>query len=809
MRESFVLPRLALFCVPLLAWAVRAEAQTFRPLEPADPLAAQMAGFGAAIAIGDGVVFIGEPQNTLRPGMVYVYGRGADGAWVERTQLRASDAENSDGFGASLAVEGGTLVVGAAAQNGGTGAVYIFERSGDAWRQALRLVPADGAAGDAFGASLALSGDFLLVGAPGQMERKGAVYVYRREGGTWSAAGKLEASDGAAQDVFGSAIAVANGRALIGAARKGDGLGAVYAFRLEGDAWRETGRLEARGLDAPAGFGGALAMRGAEAFVGAPLAGGSIGAVYAFRLDEESGEWESTARLTAFDGGRRTAFGASIAPTGDALWVGAPGASRFQGAVYVFEGDGSGEGWLASRKLGAEGIERGDAFAAVVAASDELAVVGVVGADNGAGTAIVFEPGAAEGQWIQRNTLLSEPEEMAPVVGGAVACRDGMAAIYDCKGVELVAFLPISAIGGDRGTHLNDIWGWTDPETGHEYALVGRTDGTAFVDITDPENPVYVGDLPRTEGSPESSWRDIKVYKDHAFIVADAAGEHGMQVFDLTRLREYAGQPITFDPDTTYHRIHSAHNIAINTETGFAYPIGSSSGGETCGGGLHMIDIRDPENPVFAGCFADPQTGRAGTGYSHDAQCVVYHGPDQDYQGHEICIGFNETAVSIADVTDKKNPIAVSRVSYPNVAYTHQGWFTEDQRYLYMDDELDELQGGASKTRTLIWDLTDLDDPQLLAQHLGTTAATDHNLYIRGNLMYQSNYSSGLRILDISDPANPVEVGYLDVAPYAANEPGFHGSWSNYPFFESGVIAVSGIEQGLFLIRKTPGRPTS
>ena len=297
-------------------------------------------------------------------------------------------------------------------------------------------------------------------------------------------------------------------------------------------------------------------------------------------------------------------------------------------------------------------------------------------------------------------------------------------------------------------------------------------DGTAFVDITDPNHPVYLGSLAKTEGSPGSFWRDIKTYKGYAFIVSDGAGNHGMQVFDLRQLRSVRNAPVAFHEAAHYDRIHSAHNIVINEETGYAYAVGSSSGGETCGGGLHMIDIRDPLHPAFAGCFADPQTGRASTGYSHDAECVIYHGPDAQYQGREICIGANETAISIADVTDKAHPVAISRASYPNVGYAHQGWFTDDQRYFYLDDELDELQGNAATTRTLIWDLSDLDDPVLAREFFGTTRASDHNLYIKGNTMYQSDYQAGLRMLDISDPVNPKEIAYFDTVPYGRERPG-------------------------------------
>ena len=198
----------------------------------------------------------------------------------------------------------------------------------------------------------------------------------------------------------------------------------------------------------------------------------------------------------------------------------------------------------------------------------------------------------------------------------------------------------------------NDNWGWQDPATGRQYALVGMTDRASFVDMSDPLNPRVVGILPMPETANGSAWRDIKTYENHAFIVSDGAGAHGMQVFDLTRLRDVTGDPVVFEADAHYTQIASAHNIVINEDTGFAFSVGSSSGGETCGGGLHIIDVREPKNPTFAGCFSDPQTGRASTGYTHDAQCVTYSGPDADYQGREICFGANETALSIADVTD-------------------------------------------------------------------------------------------------------------------------------------------------------------
>jgi choice-of-anchor B domain-containing protein len=390
------------------------------------------------------------------------------------------------------------------------------------------------------------------------------------------------------------------------------------------------------------------------------------------------------------------------------------------------------------------------------------------------------------------------------VIGDSVPCTGGEADGYECSNVDLLAFLPISAISSP-GTYseLNDIWGWTDPQTGREYAIVGRTDGVSFVDISDPVNPRYVGDLPRTPGSQASTWRDMKVYRDHVYVVADNAARHGMQVFDLTELRDVQGEPETFSATALYTDINSAHNIVINEETGFAYTVGNSGGGETCGGGLHMINIQDPANPAFAGCFADRSTGIRRTGYTHDAQCVVYRGPDQEHTGKEICLGSNETALSIADVTDKENPVALSSASYPSVSYTHQGWLSEDQRYFYVNDEGDELERFVPYTRTLIWDVSDLDDPQMVKEYMFGVQSTDHNLYIRGNYMYQANYSSGLRVHDISDPENPVETGYFDTTP-GLTRPGYDGAWSTYPYFESGNVIVSSSGEGLFILRPVP-----
>ncbi|HEX9729381.1 MAG TPA: choice-of-anchor B family protein [Gemmatimonadales bacterium] len=773
------------------------QAQTFVHSITAAPA---VSGFGSAVAVGEADVLVAEPFNARTAGMVFVYRKGEDG-WAEVLRLTASDATSGDQFGRAIALDGSYLLVGAPAAGGARGAAYVFQRSRSGeWTQVARLAPEGAAAGGRFGAAVAITGDVVMVAAGGSSESPGVVYVFERDGTRWAPQGTLGPMEAEADDGFGAAIALGAEVAVIGAPRRTGRAGAAFVFRRGAGAarWTEEAMLLGGDGEANAQFGSAVSLDGPAVVVGAPFADGSVGAVFTFARDVEDGTWSVNDRLVPFDGARQNRFGAAIAAADDALWIGAPGASGFQGRVYQVR-RGAADGWAGVGKLGAEGLARGDAFAGAVAVRGTVAVVGVVRADYGEGTAMIFE--RRDGRWQAVATVLSEVGNYAPIVGGQIDCASGVAAQFDCDGMNLVAFMPVSAIGGARGVRVNDIWGWTDPATGREYALVGRVNGTSFVDVTEPADPQYLGDLPKTEGAPGSTWRDIKVYRDHAFIVADGAGEHGMQVFDLTRLRGVTA-PVTFTETAHYDRIHSAHNIVINEQTGFAYAVGSSAGGETCGGGLHMIDLRQPDRPTFAGCFADSETGRRGTGYSHDAQCVAYHGPDTEHAGKEICFGANETALSIADVTDKDAPVALSRASYPNVAYTHQGWLTEDQHYFYMNDELDELRSDLAGTRTLVWDVTDLDDPVLVKEHFGTEKATDHNLYIRGNLMYQSNYVSGLRVLDISDAENPVEVGFFDTVPYGDNGAGFGGSWSNYPFFTSGIVIVTSGREGLFIVKQ-------
>ena len=371
---------------------------------------------------------------------------------------------------------------------------------------------------------------------------------------------------------------------------------------------------------------------------------------------------------------------------------------------------------------------------------------------------------------------------------GPDSCNGGMAGDFACSGISLRKRVPNDEMGGGDG---NDIWGWVDPMTGNEYAIMGLTNGTAFVDVTDADNPVFLGHL--ATNTTEAAWRDMKVYVDHAYIVADGAGAHGMQVFDLTRLRS-AVPPQNFIADTVYTGFDNAHNLAINEATGFAYAVGTNTFNE----GLHIIDISTPNNPLFAGFYSDADI--------HDTQCVTYLGPDPDHAGSEICFSssrdpFSNDAPQL-DITDVTNAatVNISRTKYPQSGFAHQGWLTVDHRFFLLGDESDETSFSVP-TRTHVFDVSDLDAPVYVFAYEAATASIDHNLYVKGNRVFQANYTSGVRVLEFGNLSNMeiMEIAFLDTFP-SSDAVEFEGLWSVYPYLPSGNIIASDRSNGLFIL---------
>jgi choice-of-anchor B domain-containing protein len=766
---------------------------------------------GQAVAVHGDQILLLKPVPNRGPAAIHVFHQHG-GAWQLAARLTTEAASRAGHeLSPSLAIAGARAVVGSGDPMGAWGA-HIFERSAEGWEEAGGLRLADPRQGDAQGSAgtpvsfarvmqilqpaariVVAHGERVAVSVASGPTR-GSVRVYELQGVDWEARAHL-APDDSVDRSFGASIALHGNTLAVGAPSAG-GSGAVVLFeRGPAGAWVRTTMLAPAGLVRGSRFGQALALDNDFLVVGAPGANGRTGLAIAFA--REGDEWAAVGRLEPADTAANARFGAALALLGREILIGAPGAAGGRGAVHSFLRH---EGELRAAAPLEVTVGEGFLLGASVAVGERFAVAGAPGADGTRGRAAVFARDAgggwSAGEWI---TLDGDLEMLA---GREIRCTDGAAAGFECHEVDLEAFLPLSALGGDATERVSDLWGWTDPETGREYALVGRTGGLVFVDITDPARPTVLG----TMRGNASGARDVKVYADHAFLTGDGAGNHGLLVFDLTRLRGAERAPVEFEPDARYEGIASAHNLVIDTATGFAYPVAASAGGETCGGGLHMVDIRDPTMPTFAGCFTD-DIGLLSPGRTHDAQCVVYDGPDDDYRAREICFASNETALRIVDVTDKANPTPIAMARHPGVGYVHQGWLTDDHQYFYLDDELDEIVGTTDRTRTMIWDIADLDDPVLAGEFRGSTNATDHNLYVVGDRMYQANYQAGLRVMDISDPLHPVEIGYFDTTPYEGNFPAMTGAWTAYPFFRSGTVIVSSMYEGLFVLKPRRREP--
>jgi choice-of-anchor B domain-containing protein len=372
-----------------------------------------------------------------------------------------------------------------------------------------------------------------------------------------------------------------------------------------------------------------------------------------------------------------------------------------------------------------------------------------------------------------------------------VVCEGGMSGPYPCNGIDMMGRVPLNDVMARSGA---SIWGATESKGKREIAIMAVNTGTAFVDVSKPRCPMVLGILPTA--SQASAWREARALGDYAVIVSEAQN-HGLQVFDMKKLGTTESTAM-LTADVTYKgdssaMVGNAHNVFAHTETNMVYLVGS----RTCDGGLHMVDFKDPMNPKFAGC------GTEGL-YAHDVTCIVYHGPDTEHEGKEICVTYDgeDTAFTVTDVTNKSAPKKLSTTKYESGAYSHQGWFTEDQKTMLLADELDETN-LRRKTSTYVFDMTDLDAPKAQPKFEWGSDATEHNVYIKGPRAYFANYTEGLRMLDVTAAPTLKEVAFFDTNPNSSSVD-MSGAWGVYPFFASGTVVVGDMVSGLFVLKPQP-----
>ena len=383
-------------------------------------------------------------------------------------------------------------------------------------------------------------------------------------------------------------------------------------------------------------------------------------------------------------------------------------------------------------------------------------------------------------------------------------CSGGQAGGFSCSGVDLLSHVALGDLPDDP-QDANDIWGFVDLNTQREYALLGLDVGVAVIDVTDPESPVLVGQIPGTT----SLWRDVKVlqtydstagrWRSYAYVSTEAADR--IVVIDLTGLPNGVTRSGSATDNNTVHNVYVSN---VDYATGAAVPGWPSPllqvlGSNQRQGAFRSYRLTNPSAPAFAG----QSPGDTQQHYTHDATSMLVADDRKTACANssspcEVLFDFSESTFDLWDLSNQASPRLLSSNTYDGVSYVHSGWWSEDRKYLFVHDELDE-RVSEIPTTLRVFDLTSLTAPVLAATWTGLTDAIDHNGYVRGNRYYMSNYTRGLTVIDITDPEAPQQAGYFDTYP-VSNSRSFNGAWGVYPFLPSGSLLVSDLNSGLFVL---------
>lgn len=320
--------------------------------------------------------------------------------------------------------------------------------------------------------------------------------------------------------------------------------------------------------------------------------------------------------------------------------------------------------------------------------------------------------------------------------------------------------------------NLSDIWGWADPDTGVEYAIVGVNNGVSIVSLEDSENITELFFIP----GQNSTWRDIKTYENYAYVTTDQGGTtDGLLIIDLSDLPNdityYNWNPVF--PELGNNVLNTCHNIYIDTEDGFAYLAGCNLNN----GGIIYLDLNN--TPYY------PEYGGAGVpNYAHD----VFTRDNKTY-----CSEIYDGHMRIYDVTDKSNTFLLGEVQTP-LDFTHNIWLSDDSNTAYTTDE-------KAYAPVASYDIEELDDIELLDEYRPIATIDDpvipHNVHVWDDYLIISYYTDGGRIVDAYYPDNLIEVGNFDTFLGAGE--GFNGAWGAYPFLPSGNVLLTDIGNGLYL----------
>ena len=313
------------------------------------------------------------------------------------------------------------------------------------------------------------------------------------------------------------------------------------------------------------------------------------------------------------------------------------------------------------------------------------------------------------------------------------------------------------------GGYTSGCWGWTDSTTGREYALLGNQCGTAIVEITNPSAPIERDFIPGVC----SSWRELQVHSHYVYVVSEGGG--GTQIIDLSYLPDSVHLVRGFIYSDGLGNTSRSHTITIRD--GYMY----LNGGSYRSGGIAIFSLADPVNPAFVSSYE--------TRYVHDS--FVRH--DTIYAAT-----INAGGIDVIDVTVKTSPQFLYRFTYPG-AGTHNCATTVDGRFLLTTDEV-----GSTPKTLKVWDVRNPPTIPQVAEYVGDPTSIVHNVFVKDSLAFMSYYTAGLKVVDVADPANPIEIGGYDTYPGPGG--GYTGAWSTYPFFPSGRVIIGDMVTGMYVV---------
>ncbi|MCD4795329.1 MAG: carboxypeptidase-like regulatory domain-containing protein [Bacteroidales bacterium] len=387
--------------------------------------------FGGAVSVCGDYAVIGARKDddiAVDCGSVYIFIK-EDGVWNLQAQLLASDASAQSQFGNSVSISGDYVAVGAytSSDNGlYSGSAYIFKRDGTNWNQEAKLLPSDGAADDWFANSVSVFGDYVVIGTPfddDNGDNSGSAYIFKREDTNWNQEAKLLASDGVTNDEFGFTVAVSGDYVVVGAPLDGGTIGSAYIFKREGTSWSQQAKIEAADAVADIYFGNSVSVSGDYVIIGAYQGNGNVdnsGTAYIFKREDTN--WLQQEKLIASDGASGDYFGFSVSVSGNYAVMGAKNdedSGFHAGTAYIFKKEDA--DWNEIMKLLPDEVASSDAFGCAVAVFGNNLIVGSRGDDDygmNSGAAYMYEKDSPSVSGTVTDADTSEPTEGAVITIG-------------------------------------------------------------------------------------------------------------------------------------------------------------------------------------------------------------------------------------------------------------------------------------------------------------------------------------------------------------------------------------------------------